>query len=320
MPARQRPYQDDRLKLFSGNANIQLARDIADHIGISLGAADVSRFPNGEVNVMINESVRGCDVFVFQPTCAPVNEAVMELLIMVDALRRASARRITAVMPFFGYARQDRKTRPREPITAKLIANLLTTAGARRVLTMDLHAGQIQGFFDFPVDHLTAIPLLADYFVRKRLPDVAVFSPDVGGVTRANEMAKRLGATIGIIDKRRPRPAVAEVVNVIGEVEGKTVILVDDMIDTAGTIVKGAEALLARGAREVYACGIHPVLSGPARQRLDQSPLAEVVVTDSIPIGNGQRSPKLVVLSVAELLAEAIVRIHEDLSVSTMFE
>lgn len=315
-----RAYNDPKLKLFAGNANRPLAEEIARHIGIPLGDAEVTRFANGEIQLTIKESVRGCDTFIFQPTCTPVNEALMELLIMADALRRASARRITAVIPFFGYARQDRKTRPREPITAKLVANLITTAGVRRVLAMDLHAGQIQGFFDFPVDHLTAIPLLAEHFARKRLPEVAVFSPDVGGVSRANEMAKRLGASIGIIDKRRPKPGVAEVMNVIGEVEGKDVILVDDIIDTAGTIVKGAEALLARGARSVSACCVHPVLSGPARERLDASPLEEVVVTNTIPIDKAQQSSKLVVLTMAGILGEAIVRIHEDLSVSTMFE
>ncbi len=313
-------YSDARLKLFSGNANVPLAKEIAAHIGIPLGQAEVGRFSNGEIQVIINESVRGCDTFVFQPTCAPVNDNLMELLIMIDGLRRASARRITAVIPYYGYARQDRKSRGREPISAKLVANLITDAGARRVLTMDLHAGQIQGFFDSPVDHLTAIPLLAEYFMARDLSDVTVVSPDTGGVSRAGELARRLGASIGIIDKRRPKPNVAEVMNVVGEVKGKTVIMVDDIIDTAGSIVKGAEALLDRGATEVHACATHAVLSGPARERLDSSPLKEVVVTNTIPIPPLQQSPKLKVLSVAKMLGEGIIRIHEDLSVSKMFE
>ena len=313
-------YSDARLKLFTGNANVSLAKEIAAHIGIPLGQAEVGRFSNGEIQVIINESVRGCDTFVFQPTCAPVNDNLMELLIMIDGLRRASARRITAVLPYYGYARQDRKSRGREPITAKLVANLITDAGARRVLTMDLHAGQIQGFFDSPVDHLTAIPLLAEYFMARDLGDVTVVSPDTGGVSRAGELARRLGASIGIIDKRRPKPNVAEVMNVVGEVRGKTVIMVDDIIDTAGSIVKGAEALLDRGAKEVHACATHAVLSEPARERLDNSPLKEVVVTNTIPIPPHQQSPKLRVLSVAKMLGEGIIRIHEDLSVSKMFE
>lgn len=314
-------YGEGRLKLFSGNANTGLAREIAGHLGIALGDAEVSRFSNGEIQVTINESVRGADCFVFQPTCSPVNENLMELLIMIDALRRASARRITAVIPFYGYARQDRKTRPREPITAKLMANIIVTAGARRVLTMDLHAGQIQGFFDIPVDHLLAIPLLAEYFSAKSLEDVVVVSPDTGGVTRAGELAKRLGgAPIGIIHKRRPKPNISEVMNVIGDVKGKPVIMVDDMIDTGGTLIQGAEALLERGATEIYACATHPVLSGPCKERLDNSPFKEVVVTNTIPVPESKLSNKLVILSVARLLGEAILRIHEDLSVSRMFE
>lgn len=313
------PYNDTRLKIFTGNANKTLAQEIADHIGVPLGKAEVGRFMNGEIQVMINESVRGCDCFVVQPTCAPVNETLMELLIMVDAMRRASARRITAVIPYYGYARQERKSRGREPITAKLVANMVTVAGARRVLAMDLHAPAIQGFFDLPVDHLTAIPVLAEYFRTKKLQDVIVISPDTGGTIRAGELARRLGATIGIIDKRRPRPNVAEVMNVIGDVAGKTAIMVDDIIDTAGTMVKGAEALVARGAKEVYACATHAVLSGPAMERIENSPFKEVVITNTIPVA-GQRSEKLVSLSVAPMLGEAIIRIHEDLSVSKMFE
>lgn len=308
------------LKLFTGNANPALAQEIADHIGIPLGQIECGRFSSGEIQVRINESVRGSDVFVLQPTCHPSNETLMELLIIVDALRRASARRITAVVPYYGYARQDRKTRGREPISAKLVANLLTVAGARRVLTMDLHAGQIQGFFDSPVDHLTAVPLLAKYFREKNLDNVTVFSPDTGGVTRAGELARRLGAGIGIIDKRRPKPNVAEVMNVIGDVEGRTVIMIDDIIDTCGTIVEGARALLSRGAKEVYACATHPVFSGPAYERLQDSPFAEVIVTNTIPLQPDHGVSSIKVLSVAAMLGEAILRIHQDVSVSQMME
>lgn len=310
----------NQLKLFTGTANPALAAEIAQHLDIPLGQIECGRFSNGEIQVRINESVRGCDAFVFQPTCQPANETLMELLVIVDALRRASARRITAVMPYYGYARQDRKTRGREPITAKLVANLLTVAGARRVLTMDLHAGQIQGFFDSPVDHLTAVPLLADYFLAKNLDKVTVFSPDTGGVSRAGELARRLGAEIGIIDKRRPQPNVAEVMNVIGDVKGRTVIMIDDMIDTAGTIVQGARALLDRGAKAVYACATHAVLSGPAYERLQDSPFTEVVVTNTIPLRPDHNVRSIRVLSVAAMLGEAIRRIHEDASVSQMME
>lgn len=308
------------LKLFTGTANPALAQEIADHIGIPLGEIECGRFSSGEIQVRINESVRGSDVFVVQPTCQPANDTLMELLIIVDALRRASARRITAVVPYYGYARQDRKTRGREPISAKLVANLLTVAGARRVLTMDLHAGQIQGFFDSPVDHLTAVPLLADYFRDKNLENVTVFSPDTGGVTRAGELARRLGAGIGIIDKRRPKPNVAEVMNVVGDVEGRTVIMIDDIIDTCGTIVEGARALLERGAREVYACCTHAVFSGPAYERLQEAPFTEVVVTNTIPLRPNHGVSSVRVLSVAAMLGEAILRIHRDMSVSQMME
>lgn len=313
-------FGDGRLKIFSGNANPELARAIASHLGTQLGDLEVGRFSNGEIQVMLNESVRGHDTFVVQPTSDPVNDNLMELLIIIDALRRASARRITAVIPYYGYARQDRKTRPREPITAKLVANLITMAGARRVLTMDLHAGQIQGFFDIPVDHLQGVPILAEYLSRKDLQDPVVVSPDTGGVPRAGALAKRLGASIAIIDKRRPRPNVAEVMNVIGEVQGRTCVMVDDMIDTAGTLTQGALALLERGAKEVYSCATHAVLSGPAVERLKDSPIKEVVVTDTIPVEPEKRFDKMVELSVAKLFGEAIVRIHEDLSVSKMFE
>lgn len=309
-----------RLKVFSGNAHPDLAREIAAYIGVPLGAAKVSRFSNGEIQVVIDESVRGADIFVVQSIADPVNESIMELLILMDAFRRASARRITAVIPHYGYARQDRKARGREPISAKLIANLLVTAGAGRILTMDLHAAQIQGFFDVPVDHLLAGPLLAEYFQKKGLENVTVVSPDIGGVTRARDLAQRLHAPIAIIDKRRPAPNVAEVMHVIGEIKGRTVIMVDDLIDTAGTILLGSQALVKYGAKEVYACCTHPVLSGPAISRLAESPVKEVVVTNTIPLGPEKQLEKIKVLSVAPIFGEAIIRIYEDLSVSKLFE
>lgn len=314
------PRTDPQCKLFTGNAHPELARAIAGQLGVELGRAEVGRFSNGEIRVFIDENVRGCDTFVIQPTCQPVNDNLMELLIMVDALRRASARRISAVVPFYGYARQDRKTRGREPITAKLVANLITVAGARRVLTMDLHAGQIQGFFDTPVDHLSAVPILAAYCRRKGLADLVVVSPDLGGVPRARELANLLGADIAIIDKRRPAPNVAEVMHVIGEVAGRTAVLIDDMIDTGGSVALAAASLLDHGARTVYACCTHPVLSGPAKDRLDGAPIEEVVVTDTIPVPPERRPKRLTTLSVAPLLAEAILRIHEDRSVSELFD
>ncbi|PZN04712.1 MULTISPECIES: ribose-phosphate diphosphokinase [Thermaerobacter] len=312
-------YDSGRLKLFAGSANPALARAIAQHIGVPLGDLELGRFANGEVRVSVNESVRGADVFVIQPTCHPPNDTLMELLVLLDALKRASAWRVNAVVPFYGYARQDRKTRPREPITAKLVANLLTVAGADRVVTMDLHAGQIQGFFDVPVDHLTAVPLLADYFARKRLERPVVVSPDHGGVTRARELADRLGVPIAIIDKRRPEPGVAEVMSVVGDVEGRTAIMIDDIIDSGGTIRHGAEALIALGAKAVYACCTHPVFSGNALQRLAEAPIEEIVVTDTIPLPPGAEKARVKVLSVAPIFGEAIVRIHEDLSVSRLF-
>ncbi|NYE57395.1 ribose-phosphate diphosphokinase [Carboxydothermus ferrireducens] len=307
------------LKIFSGNANPDLAREIASFLGVEVGDARVSRFSDGEIQVKINESVRGADVFIIQPTCTPVNENLMELLILIDAIRRASARRITAVLPYFGYARQDRKTRARDPITAKLVSNLITVSGARRVIAMDLHAGQIQGFFDIPVDHLVGVPILAKYFNEKGLENKVVVSPDLGGVTRARDLAERIGAPIAIIDKRRPEPNVAEVMNIIGDIEGKTVIMIDDIIDTAGTITQGAQALIERGAKEVYVCCTHPILSGPAVDRLANAPIKEVVVTNTIPLPPEKKLPKIKVLSVAPLMGEAIRRIHEDLSVSELF-
>lgn len=313
---------NNQLKLFSANANPELAQEIAEYLGLSLGAAKVIRFSDGEIAMAIDESVRGADVFIIQPTCAPVNEHLMELLIMVDAMRRASARRITAVIPYYGYARQERKNRARDPISAKLVANLIVAAGARRVLAMDLHASAIQGFFDIPVDHLPGVPILADYYKKKAMENVVVVSPDLGGVTRARDLANRLGTGIAIIDKRRPEPNVAEIMNIIGDIEGKTVIMADDIIDTAGTITLGAKALLDRGAKEVHACCTHPVLSGPAIERLEQSVIKEVMITNTIPFNPQKKeiSSKIKVLSIAPLLGEAIIRIHEDLSVSRLFD
>jgi len=308
------------LKILSGNANLKLAEEIAEYMGLELASCKVGRFSDGEINMTIDESVRGADVFIIQPTSTPVNDNLMELLIMIDAVRRASARRITAVLPYYGYARQDRKARARDPITAKLVANLIVQAGARRVLTMDLHAGQIQGFFDIPVDHLLGVPILAEYYKNKGLDDVVVVSPDMGGVTRARNLAERIGAPLAIIDKRRPMPNVSEVMNIIGEIKGKNVIMTDDIIDTAGTITNGAEALIERGAKSVFACCTHAVLSGPAITRLDKSPIAELVTTNTIPLTPDKKLDKLKVLSVAPIMGEAIIRIHEDLSVSTLFD
>lgn len=314
-------FSSGQLKIFSGNANVALAEEIANHLGLPLGDCEVTKFRNGEIQVIVNESVRGDDVFVVQPTSSPPNDTLMELLILIDALRRASARRITAVIPYYGYARQDRKTRGREPITAKLVANLITTAQADRVLTMDLHAGQIQGFFDLPVDHLGALPLLVEYLEGKQLKDVVVVSPDVGGTTRARNLAEQLSeATFGILEKRRPRPNVAEVMTIIGEVRDRTAVLLDDMIDTGGTIAKGAEVLVRQGAKAVYACATHAVFSGNALERLLEAPIQEIVVTNTIPVSiPAEAQNRVKVLSVAPLLAEAMLRIHEDLSVSKMF-
>ena len=308
------------LKIFSGNANLALAQEISAYLGQKLGEAAVSLFSDGEIRVKIDESVRGADVFVVQSCCQPVNDSLMELLIIIDALKRSSANRITAVIPYFGYARQDRKDQPRVPITAKLVADLITTAGADRVLTMDLHAGQIQGFFNVPVDHLYAQPVLLDYITKKKVSGLVVVSPDAGGVERARAFAKRLQANLAIIDKRREEANIAEIVHIVGEVEGRTALIVDDMIDTAGTLVKSAEALLNKGARRVYACSSHPVFSGPAMRRIRESCLEEVVVTNSIPLPSGaDKISKVRVLSVAELLGKAIKSIHEESSVSSLF-
>ena len=309
-----------KLKIFTGSANKDLARRIAAHLSIPLGAARVVRFSDGEITIYIEESVRGADVFIVQPLSSPANENIMELLIMIDGMKRASAKAINLVIPYYGYARQDRKTKARDPITAKLVADLLTAAGAHRVVTMDLHAGQIQGFFNIPVDHLLGIPILAKYFMQKDLARTVVVSPDMGGVTRARDLAEKLQLPIAIIDKRRPEPNVSEVMNIIGSVKGKKVIMIDDIVDTAGTIVQGARALLEHGATEIFACCIHPVLSGPALERIQDSPVKEMVVTDSISIPPGKATDKIKVLSVAPLIGDAIIRIHEELSVSKLFE
>ncbi len=310
------PYE---LKLFSGNANRQLAEEIAGILGLALGQAEVARFSDGEVFVQIEENVRGADVFVVQPTCPPVNDNLMELLVMLDAFKRASAQRITAVLPYYGYARQDRKVRGRAPISAKLVADLITVAGAHRLLALDLHAGQIQGFFDIPVDHLFAAPVIIEHVHRLGLEDMVVVAPDAGGVERARAIAKRLDAGLAIIDKRREGPNVSVFMHLIGEVRGRDCLIIDDMIDTAGTLVQAADALKREGARRILACGVHPVLSGPALPRIDSSPLELVVVTNSIPLGKDKQHPKITVLSVAPLLAEAIRRIHDEESVSTLF-
>lgn len=308
------------IKIFHCNANKELAKQIADIVGVPVGDAQIGTFSNGEISVNISESVRGADVFVIQSTNAPVNNHLMELLIMIDALKRASAGRITAVIPFYAYARQDRKSKPREPITAKLVADLITTAGADRVLTMDLHAPQIQGFFNIPVDNLYAMPIIANYFLEKDLKDVVVVSPDVGGVTRARGLASRLTAPLAIVDKRRPKANVAEVMNVIGDINGKNCIMIDDMVDTGGSIANAAKALIDRGAKEVYVACTHPVLSGPAFERINDSVIKELIVTDTIPLPDDKCSDKIKVLSVAPLFAEAIHRIYEALSVSKLFD
>jgi ribose-phosphate pyrophosphokinase len=312
--------QTDRLKIFTGNANRPLAEEICAHLNVPLGQCLVKRFSDGEVYLQILENVRGADVFVVQPTSNPGDRHLMELLLLLDALKRASAERITAVIPYYGYARQDRKDKPRVPISSKLVADLLTAAGASRALTMDLHAPQIQGFFNIPVDHLFATPVLVEYFQQLNLPDLTVVSPDAGGVERARFFAKNLDAPLAIVDKRREEVNVAEVMHVIGDVEGRTVLIVDDIIDTAGTLVKNAEALLHRGARKVWATASHPVLSGAAVQRLVESKIEEVVVTNSILLSPEARQCKRIkALSIAELMARAIQSIHEETSVSRLF-
>nr|AFA26300.1 phosphoribosyl pyrophosphate synthetase [Listeria monocytogenes] len=314
-------YFDPKLKIFSLNSNRELAEEIAKEVGIELGKSSVTHFSDGEIQINIEESIRGCHVYVIQSTSNPVNQNLMELLIMIDALKRASAATINIVMPYYGYARQDRKARSREPITAKLVANLIETAGATRMITLDMHAPQIQGFFDIPIDHLNAVRLLSDYFSERHLgDDLVVVSPDHGGVTRARKMADRLKAPIAIIDKRRPRPNVAEVMNIVGNVEGKVCIIIDDIIDTAGTITLAAKALREAGATKVHACCSHPVLSGPAMKRIEESPIEKLVVTNSIALPEEKWIDKMEQLSVAALLGEAIVRVHENASVSSLFE
>ncbi len=308
-----------QLILFSGNANPKLAQEIAEYLGVPMGVADVSQFSDGEVYVQLNENVRGADVFVVQPTSPPVDHHLMELLIMIDSLRRASAHRITAVIPYFGYARQDRKVQPRVPISAKLVADLIAVSGANRVLTMDLHAGQIQGFFNIPVDHLYAAPVLLRYFQEQECHEAVVVAPDAGGVERARAFAKRLGTSLAFIDKRREGPNDAKVMHIVGDVKDRDVIIVDDIIDTAGTIAQSVEALRKEGARRIYASCTHPVLSGPAIERIENSALEEMVVTNTIPLDERRSSKKLSVLSVAPLLGEAIDRIHRETSVSSLF-
>ncbi len=314
----------DNLRIFSGNANQPLALKIAAHLGLPLGKVHLTRFADGEIRAKVDESARGMDVFIVQPTCAPVNDTLMELLILVDAFRRASAARITLVIPYYGYSRQDKKVKPREPITARLVADLITTAGAQRVLAVDLHAGQIQGFFQLPMDHLYAGPLLGAYFAERGLSDhdTVVVSPDVGGVGRARGMAEMLHAPLAIIAKRRPEPNQVEIKEIIGDIVGKTCVMVDDMIDTGGSIMSGATALMERGARRVFACCTHPVLSLSALEKIEASPLTELVVTDTIPLHEelARASTKVRVISVAPLLANAISRIHHNHSVSELFD
>lgn len=309
-----------KLKIFTGNANPELAKEICDYLGLPLGEAFVGRFNNGEVQIMIDESVRGKDVFIIQPTSYPVNDNLMELMVMADALKRASARHITAVVPYYGYARQDRKTRGREPITAKLVANLMQTSGITRLVTIDLHAGQIQGFFDVPVDHLYGASILAKYINEKDLEDVIVVSPDLGGVTRARDLADRIGAPIAIIEKKRPEPGVAKVMNLIGDVKGKNCIIVDDIVDTAGSLVEGAKALKEFGAKSVMAAVTHAVLTDPASERIANSNIKELIVTNTMPLPENCKLDNVTQLSVAPLLGEAIMRIFHEVSVSNLFD
>ncbi len=322
---KQRPRVDEKFKIFSGTANEPLADEVCNFLGMQRGQAQVIRFRDGECYVQIQENVRGADVFVMQPTCRPVDEHLMELLLMIDALKRASARRITAVVPYFGYARQDRKDKPRSPISSKLVADLLTTAGAHRALIVDLHTPQLQGFFNIPVDHLFASPVLVDHFRKLALPNLTVVSPDAGGVERARFFAKKVDAALAIVDKRRVEANVAEVMHVIGDVDGRTCLIIDDLIDTAGTLVKTAEALIANGATSVYACASHAVLSGPAVENIRNSVIKEVVVTNTIPLtaeanaARTEKGGKISVLSIAGLIGRAIQANHEETSVSKLF-
>jgi ribose-phosphate pyrophosphokinase len=308
------------LKLFSGSAHPALTKEIADFLGVPVGNARLQRFPDTEVSFQIGDNIRGTDVFVVQPTCRPVDESLVELCVMIDAFRRSSASRITAVLPYYGYARQDRKDKPRVPISAKLVANLLSAAGTNRVLTMDLHKAQIQGFFDLPVDHLFAAPVIIEYLARQRFPNLTLVAPDAGGAERARAYAKRLDAELAVIDKRRSDDGTAEVMNVVGDVEGRTCIIQDDIIDTAGTIQKAAQALKDNGAARVLAAAVHGVLSGPAFDRVESAPIEKLIVTNTIPLGGAwAQSKKVVVLSVARLLGQAIRSIHEETSVSSLF-
>jgi len=310
---------EGQFKIFSGNSNLALANEICQNLNVPLGRALVGRFKNGETRVRIEENVRGSDVFLIQSICAPVNHHLMELLLMIDALRRASARRITAVMPYYGYAKQEKKTAGREPISAKLVSNLITTAGVHRVLTLDLHAAAIEGFFDIPVDHLRAAPILAERFKQMNPADMVVVSPDTGGVNRANDFRERLGASLAIIAKQRPQPDVSEILEMVGEVKDKTAVIVDDMISTGGTLIEAADLLMERGAKEVYACATHAILAGNSAELIRNSVVKKVVVTNTIPVSAEQCNEKIEVLTVAPLLAEAIQRIHKDLSLSTLF-
>ncbi len=311
------------LKIFSGNGNRELAREIADYRGTPLGEMDVAKFSEGEIRVKVNENVRGTDVFIVQSTCPPVNDNWMELLITIDAMRRASARRITAVIPFYSYARQDRKDQPRVPITAKLVANLLESAGANRVLAMDLHADQIQGFFDIPLDHLMAMPVIVEYLKKKKLKDIVVASADLGGVKSSWYYAEKLGAPLAIVDKRRLGPVETQVMNIIGDVSGKTIVIPDDMIASGSSVVQAAKALKERGAGDIYVCATHGVFSGPVKDRLTGSGIKEVIVTNTVPLNDQARGivePPVTVLSVASLFGEAIRRIHEEASISALFK
>ncbi len=308
------------LKIFSGSAHPRLAREIAQFLGVPLGQARLRRFPDTEVSFQIDENIRGTDIFLVQPTCAPVDQHIVEMLIMIDAFRRSSAARITAVIPYYGYARQDRKDKPRVPISAKLVANVIAAAGAHRVLTMDLHKAQIQAFFDIPVDHLFAAPIIIDYLSRQDLKNLSIVAPDAGGAERARAYAKRLGAELAVIDKRRSEDGTAEVMNVIGDIRGRTCVIADDIIDTAGTIQKAAQALKDSGAERVLACAVHGVLSGPAIERIEKSPLDKLIVTNTIPLEDKRaRCDKIEELSVARLLGQAIRSIHEETSVSSLF-
>ena len=307
------------LKIFAGSANLPLAQEISHCLAVPLGQVKLKRFSDGEVNFQILENVRGVDVFIIQPTSPPVNENLMELLIMIDAFKRSSAQRITAVLPYYGYARQDKKDKPRVPLSAKLVGDLLSAAGAHRLLTMDLHAGQIQGFFDIPVDHLFPMPIFFEYISKMPVDDLMVISPDAGGVEKARAYAKRLGANLAIIDKRRMGDNEAEVLHIVGEVKGRNVIIIDDMLDTAGTLVKATEALLREGVTKVFAAATHPVLSGPAVQRISDSDIESVLVTNTIDLSDEKRGSKIKVLSVADLLGKAIKSIHEETSVSKLF-